>query len=456
MENVLNNVFWKRSLKCGKYILVVLSILTVIGFLLTLWNPWYWTVILLSVIPTSAALIPVYKTISCKVWVNRIRHCIIVLISSWKFRWLGLLLVSLVLFLDIGFAGCAYERYKYRSRILNFNWERPDREQLEKLIEAFTMFPNRLEPRIILRIVSRQFVGAASDYTKKMASYKEFLRTFLDDERVKNAALLHDGSQKCVSGWGNHLASDVWYAGMLPERTGDEVLALELLTSRSGQARQAPVANLLKNLLLVDSMERKMEEGKSKHPLDNMRREENERSDLWKEYEKEIQNLETVVNLTTLDDDSILMRSTHYYQEAIDRIGTYYILRCAIGDSREDLHKGIGWYTELLNARDRSIEGTADDVWLRPPRKLAAFHGFLYASEVDTPYHRLVPLFAGCEGFKALFQKRITIAQREAGGRYHASDGWKEHTIYGLSDVRQLINNLLQKGWRYSDVFNTT
>ncbi|MCY4427064.1 MAG: hypothetical protein OXC05_08550 [Halieaceae bacterium] len=366
------------------------------------------------------------------------------------------MLIAVFLALDIVAANCALKRYRYRTWIGSFNWEQPDSKELEKLVRAFTAFPQRLEPRVILEMVSSRFLGVSPVYDNRVDSYKKFLGLFVDDENVKKAAIQFDQCETCLADGRRPLSPDIWYVSLLLERTSDETLSINLLENRPEQAPHAATADLLEHLFLVDSLEREMEEG-DESALSNIRSEAENESDVWKKYESAIDDLKNIVEMPKLDDDTMLIRSTHFFQEAIDRIGTYYILNCALRNSQADLEKGIDWYLRLLETRDKPRgSGPAGTVWLRKPSKLAAYHGFLYAHGIGTPYNRLLPLFAECKDFAKVFRNRITIPYRETGGKYHTKEGWKQQTIHGLPDVREWVEYMLQKGWRYSDVFNAS
>ena len=480
MKNLVSKILWNGSVKTGFLILVVLILMSIVFIMLTVWKPWYLTFLVpVVIIPLLITLIPIIvpnNNTTAVQWVIRFSNFVKPLLSSWKFQWacMAFIVGLIVIDLKLEVSSCAYKRYTYSSWIRSFSIQNPDKDNLDILIQAFTTFPYRPEPRALLRRASVRFrfIGTDDSDSELMKRYRMFFQSFINDEKVHNTAIQADHNEACThTGGRDPIAPDIWYASLIPEGTGNTSRALEILEQRSEQAIQPRLAELLKLNFQVDYMVAKIARGnddKNRDIVDNFQREANDKSEYWNKFISAIEKLEEFANLTNLNDEMINISSTHYYQEAVDRMGSYYILRCAMESTAENmnperaqsyLENGVKWYARVLEIRDSSVSETEGNLWFRPPNKLAAYNGFLYAEKRGTPYYIMRSLFDKCKDFGVKYKDDITDPHRRSDGRYHKKAGWAERTIYELSDPatwKKWLEESLRKGWRYNDVFNAT
>ena len=364
----------------------------------------------------------------------------------------GLCITALVLLLGLNFEliSCAYYRTKYISYINSFNLRAPD---LSLLSNAYTFFPTRTESIALLKIVHSQYrTPIAWDYIKQ----------FIDSTTnpiAPHGALKPSRTQKCVACQQDMNESVlVTYASLLPE-AGDFEGAIELLA----RLNNLPTANLLRQALLIDHLENVLQKysrsgDQEQDEITNMLH--GSQSD-WEAYHGAIVAMEQQVNQQSFSSDIAATRSSHYYQEALDRLGSYFLFRCAIGSvaqlNRNPNNHVVDWfrtrsietYKKVIQIRYNTIK--TGNYWIRSPVKLAAYHAFLYASKADKPFFRLIPYFEKCEGFDKAFAELISTHNL-------TKTWWRENTIYELDDIGNLesfIRDQLKHHWRYDDVYNT-
>lgn len=363
----------------------------------------------------------------------------------------GVCTTAIVVLLGVNFAfgSCAYKRYRYVSYLNAFDSRQ---HKFTHLANAFTLFPNRTESIVLLKIFSNQYRAPVTwDYTRQ---FTDGLKTAM----TSYAGCGGGGVSPCIL-YGREMddLGIVSYASLLPE-AGDIDSAIDLLS-----ALKSPTAALLRQLLEIDRSGYILQKfswraDRSKEDFLNLV---HGSTKDWEVYNESVAELQEQVIKDKFDADLAEIRSTHYYQEALDRIGSHYLIRCALESvNMTELNynnhvidkyrlDSIKWYKKVIIARDRTTK--LENYWIRNPGKLVAYHAYLFVSDTDEPYFRLVPFFRNCIGFEEEYKELVQTTEM-------TREYWKRNTIYGLDgegELEDYLREQLTKGWRYHDVYNT-
>lgn len=341
-------------------------------------------------------------------WVNKsVRVC-----QRWKFSLFALIVVAVAVGTFEGaILNCICIKESYSSLIRKYIESRDDRY----LRKAFVLMPPRREAQLL---ISRHA------WTQRRGQDNESLRNFIQglfsSTKIMRAVESTPPLRRriCLQDTNLLRTPVVWYASVLPEadngtQTDNKIKAL----SRVRQSTD-PEALLLSSILKLEISQAKQI---------NTEVSEKEQRQVVKELKERLDRSDTKT------------KQSHFYQEGYDHLGQFAMLE------QNDIKKALQAFKEVIDARERF---RSDQLWVRPPDKLALYHFFMiYSGKTGEWTDIAKTILSSRKEFESAFVK--TFVEGKLYSKYLDQETWLLGTLLDKQWAKKIEDEFINRGWSY-------
>lgn len=377
-------------------------------------------------------------------------------------------LLLALLFLPVSITYCLLVEEKFRTLVIASN--RGDFDYVN-VIDLLKYFPERLETQLLAEQEIQSWLSLYQRDTlhssmKVLLSEIKFLEEYSSGAFRSKLCLCED------SGVINN--PKFWYSTVVQLSSDiDDPKSAKWAIELAAQAEEhSPTAELYKlyvELEYWEALANKLIENFESDlyfPLDYVIKKLKEQDPKYLiDYKKYISRRdETAIELSKklkLSIKNPTIRKTHFYQEANDHLGQYFLSVCKERkkgeSSTEYLRRSDFYFREVLETRSNQIHRRKDSfIWLRSPGKLGIYHLFRKINGNPFGDPRTKKWLSGlfderCDGAEDMIRSIYNDYLIFQKGKQEDYKAWRDGSIRGdaARDRQKLLNTFLSKGWRF-------